>query len=311
VVVFAVGNENQAIAAGDQSRVERVIAIGASTNVGSRSGYSNIGESNESPPAQKRISALASSDGTSANRPFWQSQLTGPPSTGPFEEDNSTENIYTTDIHDNPGYNPPKPSFAPSIPEPAPVAADDDYTALFGGTSSACPLAAGICALMLSVNADLTRAQVKYILESTADKIGTGQPRTGVPLSTSIPPGKAAGYNQHTGHDPAFGFGRVNAERAVKVARGDALPQVVRPEAGDPALQDAIPVTLKRQPGTNHFVCDETIILVDARRDADQLNEADKIYVRGGPGGFLRATYQPAGGGPAMTDEVTVQGEPT
>jgi hypothetical protein len=163
---------------------------------------------------------------------------------------------------------------------------------------------------MLSVNADLTQAQVRYILEATADKIGTGQPRTGVPLSTSIPAGKAAGYNQHTGHDPAFGFGRVNAERAVKVARGDPLPQVVRPASGDPALEDAIPVVLTRQGSTNHFVCDETIVLVDARRDADQLSEPRKIFVRGGPGGFLRATYQPAGGGPAMTDEVTIQGEP-
>lgn len=66
----------------------------------------------------------------------------------------------------------------------------------FGGTSSATPLVAGICALMLSANPDLTAKQVKEILIQTADKIG--EP-----------------WEYQNGHSLKYGYGRVNAERAV------------------------------------------------------------------------------------------------
>ena len=71
----------------------------------------------------------------------------------------------------------------------------------FGGTSSSTPLVAGICALMLSVNPDLTARQVKQILMDTADKIGS-------PLE----------YDSR-GHSPKYGYGRVNADKAVKEAK--------------------------------------------------------------------------------------------
>ncbi len=70
----------------------------------------------------------------------------------------------------------------------------------FGGTSSACPLVAGICALMLSANPELTSKQVKDILIRTADKIGN-------PNS----------YDSN-GHSVRYGYGRVNADRAVAEA---------------------------------------------------------------------------------------------
>lgn len=69
----------------------------------------------------------------------------------------------------------------------------------FGGTSSACPLVAGICALMLSANPDLTAKEVKEILMATADKIGS-----------------PSEYNN--GHSQKYGHGRVNADRAVAEA---------------------------------------------------------------------------------------------
>jgi subtilisin family serine protease len=69
----------------------------------------------------------------------------------------------------------------------------------FGGTSSATPLAAGVAAHILSVNPSLTVAQLKDILASTADKIGSG-------------------YDA-AGHSKKFGFGRVNAAKAVRAAR--------------------------------------------------------------------------------------------
>ncbi|MEN9613299.1 MAG: hypothetical protein RLZZ628_4113 [Bacteroidota bacterium] len=70
----------------------------------------------------------------------------------------------------------------------------------FGGTSSATPLVAGICALILSANPDLTAKEVKKILIQTSDKIGT-----------------PADYDSQ-GHSKLYGYGRVNAAAAVKEA---------------------------------------------------------------------------------------------
>lgn len=69
----------------------------------------------------------------------------------------------------------------------------------FGGTSSACPLVAGICALILSVNPELTAKEVKEILIKTADKIGSPSEYV-------------------NGHSVKYGAGRVNADRAVAEA---------------------------------------------------------------------------------------------
>ena len=70
----------------------------------------------------------------------------------------------------------------------------------FGGTSSAAPLVAGVCALVLSANPELTAAQVKQILEKTADKIGEPEE-----------------YDAK-GHSRKYGYGRVNAGRVVAEA---------------------------------------------------------------------------------------------
>ncbi len=74
------------------------------------------------------------------------------------------------------------------------------YTNDFGGTSSATPLAAGIGALVLSVNPSLTWKQVRSILRSTADKIDS------------------AGGTYTRGYSIHYGFGRLNAFAAVKRA---------------------------------------------------------------------------------------------
>ncbi|GJM32331.1 MAG: hypothetical protein DHS20C18_13320 [Saprospiraceae bacterium] len=69
----------------------------------------------------------------------------------------------------------------------------------FGGTSSSTPLVAGICALILSANPDLTAKEVKSILESTADKIGSPS-------------------DYQNGHSIKYGYGRINADKAVAEA---------------------------------------------------------------------------------------------
>jgi subtilisin family serine protease len=69
----------------------------------------------------------------------------------------------------------------------------------FGGTSSATPLVAGICALILSANPNLTAREVKQILMQTADKIGSPS-------------------EYFNGQSLKYGYGRVNAANAVREA---------------------------------------------------------------------------------------------
>jgi len=85
----------------------------------------------------------------------------------------------------------------------------------FGGTSSSTPLVAGICALMLSANPDLTAREVKEILRSTADQVGN-----------------RAEYRN--GHSLRYGYGRVNADRAVAEALRRREKSVHIPEAPEP-----------------------------------------------------------------------------
>ncbi len=66
-----------------------------------------------------------------------------------------------------------------------------NYTGTFGGTSAAAPQVAGVAALMLSVNPNLTETQVRTILQQTATDMGA------------------------VGFDNTYGYGRVNACAAV------------------------------------------------------------------------------------------------
>ncbi|MBL8229753.1 MAG: S8 family serine peptidase [Bryobacterales bacterium] len=76
---------------------------------------------------------------------------------------------------------------------------DGLHTNTFGGTSSATPLAAGVGALVLSVKPSLDRAALKQILEQSADRIGAD--------------------HAPNGHSPTVGFGRVNAAKALELAK--------------------------------------------------------------------------------------------
>jgi hypothetical protein len=76
---------------------------------------------------------------------------------------------------------------------------DDDYTNSFGGTSSACPGAAGVAALVLSCNPSLTRDEVKDVLRRSCEQI---DPEDGE-------------YDEQ-GHSHLYGYGRLNAESAAR-----------------------------------------------------------------------------------------------
>jgi subtilisin family serine protease len=68
----------------------------------------------------------------------------------------------------------------------------------FGGTSGATPVVAGTAGLLLSLNPDLSRAQVQRILEETADKIDAAD----------------ADYDD-SGFSDTHGYGRINAHHAL------------------------------------------------------------------------------------------------
>lgn len=91
-----------------------------------------------------------------------------------------------------------------------------DFTGYFGGTSSATPLVAGVAALMLSINPDLTAGEVRELLEKTTDKIVDPEPDP--QLGTMMGNYDANGYSQW------FGFGKVNAYEAVLAAQKRRLP---------------------------------------------------------------------------------------
>lgn len=81
-----------------------------------------------------------------------------------------------------------------------------DYYDLFNGTSSACPNTAGVVALILGANPNLTGIQTRNILEQNTDKVG------GYNYQTNI-----AGQPNGTWSNQA-GYGRVNADKAVLAA---------------------------------------------------------------------------------------------
>lgn len=98
-----------------------------------------------------------------------------------------------------------------------------DYTYDFGGTSSSTPLVAGLAGLILSVNPDLTSAEVKSIIMNTADKIDQEN-------------------GQYVdGHSPLYGYGRINAYEAVKFAAGHGIEKPSEVMAVEHRVSKTIP----------------------------------------------------------------------
>lgn len=83
--------------------------------------------------------------------------------------------------------------------------ASGDYTSSFSGTSSATPLAAGVVALMLDENPDLTPRDVKHILARSSEQNDPSD--TGWTTN-------AAGRR----HNHKYGFGRIDAAAAAVMA---------------------------------------------------------------------------------------------
>ena len=95
--------------------------------------------------------------------------------------------------------------------------AGGNYTNSFGGTSSACPGAAGVAALVLARNPNLRWDQVREIIKQSCDRI---DPTNG-------------NYDTN-GHSPLYGYGRINALKAVQLA----MPAQESPVTIFQAVQD-------------------------------------------------------------------------
>ena len=79
----------------------------------------------------------------------------------------------------------------------------NDYTLLFSGTSAAAPVVSGFFGAVFSINPDLTLEEAVDILKKSADKI---YPETGL--------------WDDKGFSVKFGYGRVNLEKAARLAAG-------------------------------------------------------------------------------------------
>jgi subtilisin family serine protease len=104
---------------------------------------------------------------------------------------------------------------------------DGDYTNDFGGTSSACPGVAGVAALILSRNPSLRWDEVREILRQSCDSID-----------------RRGGQYDQQGHSPKYGYGRVNALRAVELATSTLRPSVMNAVTGERKVKGPRPAKL-------------------------------------------------------------------
>ena len=137
VIVFSSGNDN-ATTVQYPADLTNVIAVGAVDRCGVRSGRIDIVPNSCDPwcPTCKPGSTYGSA-----------LSVVAPGS-----------NIYTTDRQGTAGYN-------------TADGANGDYYSGFGGTSAACPYVAGVAALILAVNPNLTQFQVRQAIESSCTKL--------------------------------------------------------------------------------------------------------------------------------------------
>ena len=170
VVLFAAGNGRESVDNDGYASSPLVIAVAACNDTSRRSVYSDFGKA--------VWCCFPSSD-------FGDADLQQP---NPL-----TTGIWTTDRTGVAGYNPGN------------LAKGDlagNYTNSFGGTSSACPGAAGVAALVISANPVLTGVEVRDILRRACIKIDMEN-----------------GQYDAKGQSPFYGFGRLDAGAAVKLAK--------------------------------------------------------------------------------------------
>lgn len=112
------------------------------------------------------------------------------------------------------------------------------------GTSFSSPLTAGVVALMMSVNGSLSPSQIESLLEANTDDLGPA------------------------GYDASYGYGRVNAYRAVAAAASSSPPRDTTP-----------PLASTSSPSTGAIVTGVISVAVSAS-DNVGVNRVD-LYIDG------------------------------
>jgi subtilisin-like proprotein convertase family protein len=188
--------------------------------------------------------------------------------------DGGTKGIFTTDVSiPGRGYN---------IGNVGSGDAEGLYTNSFGGTSSATPLAAGVAALILSLNPNLTWDQVRKYMCNTADKID---------LECG---------NYIDGYSEEYGYGRINAYNALKAVKDDmehpaqsnTIERVVTPKIAIPDND------LKGIPSTIRIDDEGTIGTVETVSfDISHTYLGDLMVSLISPDGTVIPLYEGIGGG--------------
>ncbi len=109
-----------------------------------------------------------------------------------------TQATTTVDITGSPGYNNGRT-------QPEDLAGEPNYTRCMNGTSAAAPMAAGVVALLLDVNPNLTWRDVRAVLASTARKTDPAHPDW-----------VQNGAGHHVNH--SYGYGALDAFAATQAA---------------------------------------------------------------------------------------------
>ncbi|BBD69044.1 peptidase S8/S53 [Nostoc commune NIES-4072] len=178
VIFFAAGNGNESVDNDGYASYQKVIAVAACNDYGTRSAYSDFGQA------------------------VW---CTFPSNNG---DSSQTTGIWTTDRSGVVGYNSGNRNLG-DVP--------GNYTNQFGGTSSACPGAAGVAALIIAKNPNLRWDEVRDIIKRSCDRID-----------------QAGGKYDPNGRSPFYGYGRMNALKAVELAK----PPEISPISRFQAVQD-------------------------------------------------------------------------
>lgn len=200
VVLFAAGNGNESVDIDGYASYERVIAVAACNDRGKRSVYSDFGNA--------VWCAFPSSD--FGYQPFSHPD---PLSTG----------IWTTDRAGNAGYNRGSLTDGDAM---------GHFTNSFGGTSSSCPGAAGVAALVLAVNPNLRWQEVKDLFKRSCDKIDP-----------------SGGLYDGNGWSKYYGYGRLNAHTAVAAAKPQPQNSVAVVRNFNQALPDLQTVSIQLDVG--------------------------------------------------------------
>jgi subtilisin-like proprotein convertase family protein len=178
VILFAAGNGNESVDNDGYASYSKVTAVAACNDKGVKSAYSDFGGA--------VWCAFPSNHGNPSLTPgIWTTDRTGPLG---YNSGNALKGD-----------------------------AAGNFTNSFGGTSSACPGAAGVAALIIARNPSLRWDQVRDIIKQSCDKIDP-----------------AGGNYDANGRSPLYGYGRINAKKAVELA----LPPQPDPISIQKAIQD-------------------------------------------------------------------------